>query len=39
MARNFLQSVGDGECELRQLYEAGDTNCGNQVEHEAALTA
>ena len=39
LARNFLQNAGDGECELRQLYEAGDTNCGNQVEHEAALTA
>ena len=39
LARNFLKSAGDGECELRQLYEAGDTNCGNRVEHEAALTA
>jgi hypothetical protein len=39
LARNFLNSAGDGECELRQLYEAGDTNCGNQIEHEAALTA
>ena len=39
LARNFLQNAGDGECELRQLYEAGDTNCGNQVEHEASLTA
>src|SRR5438045_7515044 len=39
LARNFLKSAGDGECELRQLYEAGDTDCGNQVEDEAALTA
>jgi hypothetical protein len=22
LARNFLKAVGDGECELRQLYEA-----------------
>src|SRR5947207_15734199 len=37
LARNFLQSAGDGECELRQLYEAGDANCGNQTELEVAL--
>jgi len=23
LARQFLQAVGEGECELRQLYEAG----------------
>ena len=39
LARNFLQNAGDGECELRQLYEAGEGNCTNHVEHEAALTA
>jgi hypothetical protein len=39
LARNFLQNAGDGECELRQLYEAGEVNCTNHVEHEAALTA
>lgn len=28
LARKFLQVAGDGECELRQLYEAGaDGNC------------
>jgi hypothetical protein len=28
LARKFLQVAGEGECELRQLYEAGvDTNC------------
>ena len=27
MAKNFLQVVGDGECELRQLYEAGQNTC------------
>ena len=39
LARNFLQSVGDGECELRQLYEAGEANCASHAEHEVALTA
>jgi hypothetical protein len=24
MAKDFLQVAGDGECELRQIYEAGD---------------
>jgi len=28
LARKFLQAAGEGECELRQLYEAGvDANC------------
>src|SRR5947207_5153143 len=39
LARNFLQNAGEGECELRQLYEAGDGNCSNQAEQEVALTA
>ena len=34
MAKNFLQVVGDGECELRQLYEAGQNTCA-----DAAATA
>jgi hypothetical protein len=38
LARNFLQSAGDGECELRQLYEPGDANCAEHAEHEVALT-
>ena len=25
LAKDFLQAVGDGECELRQLYEEGPT--------------
>lgn len=25
LAKNFLQVAGDGECELRQLYEAGNS--------------
>lgn len=39
LARKFLQIAGDGECELRQLYEAGEGNCANHTEHEVAVTA
>ena len=27
LTRHFLEVAGDGECELRQLYEAGSTTC------------
>jgi hypothetical protein len=27
LAKDFLQVAGDGECELRQIYEAGQTSC------------
>src|SRR5258706_561573 len=27
LAREFLQVVGEGECELRQVYEQGEANC------------
>jgi hypothetical protein len=27
LAKNFLEVAGDGECELRQLYEAGQNTC------------
>jgi hypothetical protein len=27
LARNFLKVAGEGECELRQLYEAGEQSC------------
>ena len=27
LAKKFLPVAGDGECELRQLYEAGEHNC------------
>jgi hypothetical protein len=27
LVKNFLQVAGDGECELRQLYEAGQNTC------------
>jgi len=39
LVRNFLQVVGDGECELRQLYEAGDATCASSTDHEVALSA
>jgi len=39
LARNFLQNAGDGECELRQLYEPGDGNCAEHGEYEVALRA
>jgi hypothetical protein len=38
LCRRFLQVAGEGECELRQLYEAGgDVNCAGQPVHEAVL--
>lgn len=27
LVRNFLRVVGEGECELRQLYDAGEASC------------
>jgi hypothetical protein len=34
LARKFLQVHGEGECELRQLYEASaDGNCINTADH------
>lgn len=33
LARKFLQVAGEGECELRQLYEASaDANCANTAD-------
>jgi hypothetical protein len=38
LTRNFLQVAGEGECEIRQIYEPGvDANCAGQPEHEVAL--
>jgi hypothetical protein len=32
LARKFLQVAGEGECELRQIYEQGaDANCAQHV--------
>lgn len=40
LARKFLQVAGEGECELRQLYDASaDANCANVGQPEVALNA
>lgn len=40
LARKFLQVAGEGECELRQLYEpGGEANCAGHVGREVALKA
>ncbi len=39
MAKDFLNFVGDGECELRQIYEPGDAPCITHGEREVALKA
>jgi hypothetical protein len=36
LAKDFLQVAGEGECELRQVYEPGEMNCGPQAELEVA---
>lgn len=35
LCRRFLDSAGDGECELRQLYEAGEDVCAPTQEAAA----
>ena len=37
LCRNFLQVAGEGECELRQVYEQGEANCTSQAHREVAL--
>jgi hypothetical protein len=38
LAKDFLKVVGDGECELRQIYEpGGDANCAGKTDRELAL--
>ena len=32
MVKDFLKVAGDGECELRQVFEAGEANCVAQAE-------
>ena len=41
LTRKFLLVAGDGECEIRQLYEPGvDANCAGTADHaEVALKA
>ena len=31
LAKKFLPVAGDGECELRQIYEAGQNTCADKV--------
>lgn len=40
LARKFLQVAGEGECELRQIYEQGEGNCtGVHDRNEVAVKA
>jgi hypothetical protein len=36
LTKDFLKVAGEGECELRQVYEPGELNCGPQAEREVA---
>ena len=39
LARNFLKIAGDGECELRQIYEANCAQLDQPSHQEAAAVA
>jgi len=39
LARKFLQVAGEGECELRQLYEVNCADAGQVTCHEPAAVA
>jgi hypothetical protein len=39
LAKDFLKVAGEGECEIRQIYEPGDAPCVNHGEREVALKA
>src|SRR5579863_8992457 len=39
MARQFLKIAGEGECELRQIYEMDGQNAAPCTTHEVALKA
>ena len=40
LARQFLRVAGEGECELRQLYDPGvDASCAGEADREVALKA
>ena len=39
LAKDFLKVAGEGECEIRQIYEQGEANCTNHHESEVALRA
>ncbi len=39
LAKDFLSVVGEGECELRQIYEAGSAQPGQPACHESGAVA
>lgn len=40
LAKDFLKVAGEGECEIRQIYEpGGEVNCAGQGSREVALKA
>lgn len=39
LAKDFLKVAGEGECELRQIYEQGEADCTSQAHREVALKA
>lgn len=39
LAKDFLRVAGEGECEIRQIYEPGDAPCVTHGEREVALRA
>lgn len=39
LAKDFLRVAGEGECEIRQIYEPGDAPCVTHGEREVALKA
>jgi hypothetical protein len=41
LAKDFLKVVGEGECELRPIYEhdSGEQNCANTDDRQVALKA
>jgi hypothetical protein len=39
LTKEFLAVAGDGECELRQLYEMGDATCANATAESTVVSA
>ena len=38
LAKKFLDVAGDGECEIRQIFDPSDSAPGDVIEHHAQLT-
>jgi hypothetical protein len=38
LTKDFLTVAGEGECELRQIFTAGDSGCGDSAGQHAQLT-